>query len=420
LSTEPTPPVAAEFPTRRSGRDILRHTFAYYAAFVALGLIVGSLGPTLTGLADNTNSLLSEVSVIFTTGSLGYLIGSFLAGRLYDRVPGHPLMVSALFIISAMLALTPLVPVLWLLAGVLLVSGVAQGLLDVGGNTVLVWLHGDAVAPYMNGLHFFFGLGAFFSPIIVAQTVLVSGDITWAYWALALLMLPAAAWILRFPSPTQPQLPKQEGLGPNNVVQNTRSQYILVALIALFFFLYVGAELGYGNWVFTYAVEYGLANKATAAYLTSAYFGAFTLGRLLGIPIAARVRPRWILSVDLAGCIASVIVMMLFPHSLPVLWVGTLGLGFANASIFPTMLNLAERRMIITGNITSWFFVGGSSGGMFWPWLVGQVFESEGPSVVMVATLVDILLATAVFAAVMLYSARMAEKPPASAGAAPG
>ena len=40
---------------------------------------------------------------------------------------------------------------------------------------------------------------------------------------------------------------------------------------------------------------------------------------------------------------------------------GTLGLGFANASIFPTMLNLAERRLIITGNVTSWFFVGGSS-----------------------------------------------------------
>ena len=121
----PTPPTAEVTTTHRSRRDILWHTCAYYAAFIALGLIAGSLGPTLTGLADNTNALLSEISVIFTTGSLGYLIGSFLAGRLYDRVPGHPLMVSALFIISAMLALTPLVPILWLLAAVLLISGVA-------------------------------------------------------------------------------------------------------------------------------------------------------------------------------------------------------------------------------------------------------------------------------------------------------
>lgn len=396
------------------------HTYAYYAAFVALGLIAGSLGPTLTGLAQNTNTVLSEISVIFTTASLGYLIGSFIAGRLYDRVPGHPLMVSALFIMSAMLALTPLVPFLWLLAAVLLVLGIAQGLLDVGGNTVLVWLHGDRVAPYMNGLHFFFGLGAFFSPIIIAQTVLVSGDITWAYWILALLMIPTAGWIIRFPSPAPPGLPRQEELDQARAAQSARSQNLLVGFIALFFFLYVGAELGYGNWVFTYAVESGLANNTTAAYLTSAYFGAFTLGRLLGIPIAARVRPRRILSVDLLGCVASVAIMVLFPHSLRALWLGTLGLGFANASIFPTTLNLAEHRMIITGNVTSWFFVGGSLGGMFWPWLVGQMFESVGPSVVMFATLIDVMLATAVFAGVILYSGRMAEKPPSSAHPALG
>jgi len=313
-----------------------------------------------------------------------------------------------------MLALTPLVPLLWLLAAVLLVLGLAQGLLDVGGNTVLVWLHGDQVAPFMNGLHFFFGLGAFFSPIIIAQTVLLSGDITWAYWALALMMLPTAAWIWRYPSPAAPVVAKSDTLDQAHLGHNTRRQYLLVALIAVFFFLYVGAELGYGNWVFTYAVESGLTNETLAAYLTSAYFGSFTLGRLLGIPLAARVRPRFILLTDLLGCIASVAVILLFPHSLSALWLGTLGLGFANASIFPTMLNLAERRMIITGNITSWFFVGGSSGGMFWPWLVGQLFESRGPSVVMIATLVDLVLALGVFVVLILYSARLTEKPPSS------
>jgi len=38
----------------------------------------------------------------------------------------------------------------------------------------------------MNALHFFFGVGAFVSPIIVAQAILMTGDITWAYWVLAL------------------------------------------------------------------------------------------------------------------------------------------------------------------------------------------------------------------------------------------
>ena len=73
--------------TAEGGR--ISKTASYYAAFVALGLVTASLGPTLPGLAENTGTLLSEISYLFTTRSMGYLIGSFLGGRLYDRIKGH-------------------------------------------------------------------------------------------------------------------------------------------------------------------------------------------------------------------------------------------------------------------------------------------------------------------------------------------
>jgi FHS family Na+ dependent glucose MFS transporter 1 len=88
------------------------------------------------------------------------------------------------------------------------------------------------------------------------------------------------------------------------------------------------------------------------------------------------------------------------------LWLGVFGLGFAMASIFPTMISLAERRMTITGTVTSWFFVGASVGGMFLPWLIGQLFESVGPRAMMFAVLVDLIVAMCIFAGVMRYSAR--------------
>ena len=53
----------------------------------------------------------------------------------------------------------------------------------------------------MNGLHFFFGVGAFLSPILVAQAILRTGDITWGFWGLALLILPLFVWVLRLPAP---------------------------------------------------------------------------------------------------------------------------------------------------------------------------------------------------------------------------
>jgi FHS family Na+ dependent glucose MFS transporter 1 len=389
-SIEPAAPTSTE--------QILK-TIGYYAAFVALGMVGASLGPTLPGLAEHTQTGLSEISLLFTARSTGYLLGSFQGGRLYDRVPGHRLMVTVLIVMATMMALAPLTSLLWLLAAVLLMVGLAEGALDVGGNTLLVWVHGHRVGPYMNGLHFCFGLGAFLSPIIVAQAVSASGDITWAYWVLALLILPVILWLLRLPSPAAQAAAEDDPAGDHQ-----RTNRVLVALIAVFFFLYVGAEVGFGGWVYTYAVAMGLGSETIAAYLTSAFWGALTLGRLLTIPIAVRFSPRSILLADLVGCLLSVGVILLWSSSPVAMWVGALGLGFSMAAIFPTMISLAGSRMAITGGVTSWFFVGASIGGMTLPWLIGQLFESIGPRITMFAILVNLIAAMCVFAILMYNS----------------
>jgi FHS family Na+ dependent glucose MFS transporter 1 len=373
-------------------------TAAYYLAFVALGLTSATLGPTLPDLAENTQTHLREISFLFTARALGYLIGSFFGGRLYDSKPGHPLMVIMLLGMTLALFLIPTVSLLWLLTAVLLVLGVAEGALDVGGNTLLVWVHRHRVGPYMNGLHFFFGMGAFLTPLIIAQAVLLSGDITWAYWVLALLVAPVAVWLLRLPSPAAQKVSKD---GPAGQVNHR-----LVALIVLFFFLYVGAEVAFGGWIYTYAVELNVASEAVAAYLTAGFWGALTVGRLLAIPIAVRVRPRYILLGDLLGCLVSVGLILLWPDSLAIVWLGTLGVGLSMASVFPTTISLAERRMTVTGRVTGWFFVGASAGGMVLPWLIGQYFEGVGPQVVMMVLWVDLALALGVLLVLISHSTR--------------
>jgi FHS family Na+ dependent glucose MFS transporter 1 len=388
-------------PASPTNLDRILKTVGYYAAFIILGMVGASLGPTLPGLAEHTQTSLGEISLLFTARSMGYLLGSFQGGRLYDRVPGHRMMVAVLIVMAAMMALAPLTSTLWLLAAVLLMVGLGEGALDVGGNMLLVWVHGHKVGPYMNGLHFFFGLGAFLAPIIVAQAMSISGDITWAYWVLSLLILPVILWLMRLPSPAAQTTSEDSSTGNSRQVNR-----ILVVLIAVFFFLYVGAEVGFGGWVYTYVVAMGLGSEATAAYLTSAFWGALTLGRLLTIPIAIRLSPRTILLADLVGCLISVIIILLWPGSPMAIWMGALGLGFSMAAVFPTMISLAESRMAITGRVTSWFFVGASNGGMILPWLIGQLFESIGPRVTMFAILVNLTAAMGVFAVLMYNSGR--------------
>ena len=379
-------------------RAALLKTVGYFAAFVALGMASASLGPTLPALAGHTRSSLSQISALFVARSLGYLAGSLLGGRLYDRIPGHPVMGGALLLMAGMMGLAPVVPHLWMLAAAILLLGLAEGALDVGGNTLVVWVHGDKVGPFMNALHFFFGLGAFLSPLIIAQVMLRGGGLIHAYWTVAALLLPGALWLRCLPSPA--------GASATTTRSGPENHGRLVTLIILFFFLYTGAEVAFGGWIYSYAVALRLTSDTVAAYLTSTFWGALTVGRLLAVPLAIRFPPRTVLLADCLGCLASLGLVLLGSRSLVATFVGTCGVGLSMASIFPAALSLAQGRMRITGAVTGWFFVGASAGGMVLPWLIGQFFESVGPRATMVILLVDMAAAVGILAVLTFQSVR--------------
>lgn len=403
---------------RSEATDHWPRTAGYFALFVALGLVTSTLGPTLPALAGQTGVKLDRISVLFTSHALGYLLGALLGGRLYDRMAAHPLLAAMLALMAVATALVPLIPSLWLLAAVWLLVGLAGGALDVGGNTLMVWVHGRGVGPYMNGLHFFFGVGSFLGPLVVALMLSLGAGAAQAYWPLALLLVPVVVWLVPLTSPRAPQDtgaadPKASPGAPRDGAPGaggTRApQGAVVALIALLLLLYVGAEAAFGGWIYSYALALEVGSEAGAAYLASAFWGALTVGRLLAIPLAARYRPRTLLLADLLGCLASVGVILVWAGpadraSAVALWLGTLGLGAAMASVFPTAITLAERRVRITGQVTGWFLAGSSLGAMSLPWIIGQLFTAVGPSATMWVILGDLAVALAVFAGLMWVS----------------
>ena len=84
-----------------------RQTAAYFAAFFVLGATMASLGPTLPYLAANTGAAAASLGLLFTLRSGGYLLGSLVSGRLYDRLPGNRLLGAAIFIGALNLAFIP-------------------------------------------------------------------------------------------------------------------------------------------------------------------------------------------------------------------------------------------------------------------------------------------------------------------------
>ncbi len=376
-----------------------RQTALYFATFVVTGLLLSALGPALPGFARQTGTQLNGVSILFSAQAGGILIGTIVSGRRFDRLPGHPFMAAMMAIMVVMVVLTPLPGSLWAVAALMFLYGLGKGGIDVGSNTSLVWVHGKGVGPYMNALHFFFGVGALIAPTLVAVVLAYTGAVVWAYWIIALAMLPLPFLFLRTPSPVAPAAIRERASGP--------VPWAPVVVTATLFFLYVGMEVGYSGLVFSYATGLGLTATVTAGYLTSLFWACMTLGRLLTVPLAARVRPRFLLVVDLSGILFFLGLLAARPQTSLVVWVVTIGLGFSMASFYPTLLALAGRHLPLTGRVASWFMIGGGLGAMSIPWLLGQLFTAEGPQVLAPTLLLMALVAAAVFAGLLLIFRRM-------------
>jgi FHS family Na+ dependent glucose MFS transporter 1 len=215
-------------------------TIGFYSAFIGLGVTSAALGPTLPGLAQNTHSSLDAISSLFIGRSSGYLLGSLIGGSFYDRLPGSRLMAAMLTLMAVMLFFVPLASTLWLLVLIMGLLGVGEGALDTGGNTLLSRVHAGNLGPFMNGLHFFFGVGTSITPIIIAMTFLSSGSLNWAYWTLSLLLIPIIIWLFFQPNPPV-QMQAHQVTGTTGI-----SSRLLAWLVAALLFLYVGAEVGYG------------------------------------------------------------------------------------------------------------------------------------------------------------------------------
>lgn len=361
-------------------------------------MVIASLGPTLPYLAEKLDVSLSNAGVLFSARSLGYLLGSLIVGRGYDRFPGNHLMACILFLMAFMMAFIPISPFLILMAILLLVAGICMGGTDVGGNTLVMRSYGASAGPYLNALFFFAGVGGLVTPLIVGRVLLLGLDVQWAYWTLAASISPVALWLLFQPSPAM-----------NEAAENNDSEDLKIPLLVVFgvlFFLYVSIEAGYSGWIYTYMLTLDLGSVSLASIFTSLFWLALTLGRLFAIPIAARVRPFSIARTNLLGAFLSMGLILLMPRSLLAVGIGTFGLGVSIASNLPAIYSLVERNVRISGGLTGVLWACGSAGAMFTPLFIGQLMERLGPTALVETLLIYVMLGLAVLVGLRFYTRR--------------
>lgn len=357
---------------------------------------MATLGPMLKQLSESVNSSIAAVSTLIAIKSIGYFIGTIGGGRVFDRFKGHKIMMVCIGGMALMMALIPLARTIIVLGIIMFFLGLFEGFVDVGGNTMTMWFFHGNLAPFMNTLHLCFGLGAFLSPIIIANFIDVENSLRWTYWTMALLFLLSIIGFARLPSPEPLKIAEDK--------KSKQQNFPIIALLAFLFFAYVGAELTFGNWIFTYAFESGLATEVTATYLNSTFWGAFALGRLISIPVGKKLSPEQILVIDMLGSIVSIGAIVVAQSNPVILWVASITLGLFMASTFPTLLIYAEKRFHITGSLTSWFVGSAGAASVIIPYIMTNLYKVHGIKMVPYTLFIVMFLAVVILFVMLLVA----------------
>lgn len=257
----------------------------------------------------------------------------------------------------------------------------------------------------MQALHFSFAVGAFVSPIIAKlvfgnhharpanATLEASSPITdkmaqtlnsvlhfsqgnsvalssmFAYFVIgAFILLLSLAFFILYSCGTPSKDRSHATSGAPLVAKHHAA---LVFLLGVFFFWYVGAEVAYGSFIFTYAKDYAHMTQAESAGLNSLFWGTFAATRGLAIFFAACMHPGTMILLSLVGSTVSSLLLTLFNRNQAALWSCSALYGASMATTFPSGISWLEQYTTLTGRSAAAFVVGAATGEMVLPALLG-------------------------------------------------
>ncbi len=342
---------------------------AYFGVFLVVGIAFGLIGPSISLLAEQVSTTIASVGLVLVTYGLGYIIGTQVFARGYDKGFGNRLIGTALFTGSVCLAIVPFVSNRLILALMFLLFGASISTSDVGCNTMIVWELKERVGPRLALMHTMFGVGAILSPLIVRGSDALIGDASLAFWFVAIALCLIAIIVVFHKSPTDPHLETRS----SHEKISTRQ----LALIMMFFLGYVALEVAFVTWIYTYGIRTGLS-KNEAAILTSTFWVGFMVSRFATVFLARR--SHGIMFIQIAALMNIAVCVGLYFRFDSILLPCVFIYGVAAAPQFPLMFGYIGNRTSLSGKITARIVGTAGLSSMTLPWVAGQLLERVGMS----------------------------------------
>jgi len=177
-----------------------------------------------------------------------------------------------------------------------------------------------------------------------------------------------------------------------------RAQWVAVVLGALLLALYVGAEHTFGNLATAFVVVQLRQPESDGQYLTSAYWGAMTVGRFASVWLSLKCRPRTLLFAATTASALAAVGLLAGQGSIGAVWVFAVAFGFCMAPQFPTVFALAGLYVPFRGRHTAVLSVFNSLGAWALPMAAASLFTTAPGGmlwIVLLASVINMAVAVA-------------------------
>ncbi|MDY6012945.1 MFS transporter [Clostridium sp.] len=273
----------------------------------------------------------TKLSLMFTCGTIAYLICNYLGGALCEKIGQKKL-----FLIGILGAgLTNLIQA-WSPNFIIFIIGFAliqafTGLISISANTIIpvIWITGQAIA--MNLTHFAYGVGLSASQKV--SGMLMTDGFNWRsiYVGSAIITFIVLIIFLFIKLPEAKEEEKEEKLSLSIVLKDKLIWFFFIGLG-----FYIIAEQGTGRWLPTYikSTYQNITESQIASYL-SIFFLLLTIGRLVGGFIVEKIGAmRSVKLFSLIGGCLFIIGLVLGEKGLYLISVS----GFFFSIMFPTVI----------------------------------------------------------------------------------
>lgn len=332
--------------------------------FLITGIVMTFLGPILPQLSARWSLTDAGSGSLIFAQYFSSMFGMLLSGTLVQRLGYRVTFIIGLLLMACGMVLLAFGP--WLLGiTAVCILGIGYGVTTPAGNLRTAEVDPARSASALNVINAIWGVGAMSSPFLIAIALRMHRPSLFLYGtAAALLALLITMAMVRF----NPDVHAQASSAQSE--SRIWSRPVLL-VICLLFFIYVGTETCFGQWVATYARRIESGPHWLATISPAFFYGALLFGRALA-PIALKFRSPT--TVARAGLVLAVLggLALIAAHGLPLVVAGSLLAGLGMASIFPISVSLFPHWFADSARqASSPVFASGNTGGAVLPWILG-------------------------------------------------